>query len=54
MATATDRCPIEPRPSTDGRYVALDTENGETIIYDQEVETAWVQSDDAVELTASA
>lgn len=54
MASATDRCPITPRPETDERYVSLDTDDGDTIIYDQEVETAWIQSDFAIERDAMA
>lgn len=54
MATRTDRCPITPRPDTDERYVALDTDDGDTIIYDQKDETAWIQSGFAIDVNAMA
>lgn len=54
MITSTDRCPITPRPDTAERYVALDTDDGETIIYDREDESAWIQSAFAIELDAMA
>lgn len=50
MPRTTDRCPIEPRPSTDERYTAVDTHDGETIIFDQTLESAWIQSDFAIAL----
>lgn len=54
MATPTDRCPITHQPDIAERYVALDTDEGETIIYDREEESAWIQSALAVELDAMA
>lgn len=54
MATTTDRCPITPRPDPDERYVALVTDDGDTIIYDQEVESAWIQSEFAIDVDAMA
>lgn len=54
MATTTDRCPVSPRPNTAERYAALDTDDGETIIYDLEDESAWIQSAFAIELDAMA
>lgn len=50
MPTTSDRCPIEPRPSPDDRYAAVDTDTGDTIIFDQTLESAWIQSDVAIEL----
>lgn len=43
--------PDEPNgPRDSGRYVALDMNERQTVVYDAEVETAWIQSDTAVEL----
>lgn len=47
---ATDRCPIHPRPTDRGRYVALGTTDDAVVIFDSEVDTAWIKSDDAIEL----
>lgn len=46
----TDRCPIHPRPTDRGRYVALGTTQDEVIIFDREHDRAWVKSPDAIEL----
>lgn len=54
MATSADRCPIQPTPDTEHRYVALDTDDGDTIIYDRDIETAWMQSAFAIEINAMA
>lgn len=48
----TDRCPITPRPDDRGRYVALGTTDDEVVVFDCEVDTAWVKSDAAIELEA--
>lgn len=32
-------------PSDDDRYAAVDIDSDETIIYDREIEDAWIQSD---------
>ncbi|MFW6018130.1 MAG: DUF7331 family protein [Halapricum sp.] len=34
----------------DGRYAAIETGSGETVIYDRDNPDAWVQSDYAVEM----
>lgn len=52
MPTTSDRCPIEPRPDTAERYTSVETDDGETIIFDQNLESAWIQSDFAIELEA--
>lgn len=47
---ATDRCPIHPRQTDRGRYVALGTTDDQVVVFDCEVDTAWVKSDNAIEL----
>lgn len=47
---ATDRCPIHPRPKDRGRYIALGTTDDQVMIFDREVDTAWVKCDAAIEL----
>lgn len=51
-STTSDRCPIDPRPEIDARYVAVPTADGGTIIYDQTHESAWIQSTDAIDRRA--
>lgn len=35
---------------TGGRYASIETRNGDIVIYDQEHQTAWLQSDHTVEI----
>ena len=37
------------RPETAGRYGAFETADGDTVLYDREDGTAWIQSDYAVD-----
>lgn len=52
MSHAPDRQPGEPAPNGTGRYVALQMNDEQVVVYDAEVETAWVQSDTTVEMDA--
>lgn len=47
---STDRCPIVPRPRDRDRYVALGTTENEVVIFDREIDSAWVKSSSAIEL----
>jgi hypothetical protein len=42
---------FETRAKSDKRYVAIETGDGELVIYDQEETTAWLQSDVTVSPT---
>jgi hypothetical protein len=44
----------EPRQPTSSRCVEIELENGALVIYDTENHSAWIQSDDAVDVTALA
>jgi len=48
MARAPDRQPSDPAPESAGRYVALQMNEEQVVVYDAEVETAWIQSDTTV------
>jgi hypothetical protein len=37
------------RPETAGRYGSFETAEGETVLYDREDGTAWIQSDYAID-----
>lgn len=52
MTPAQDRPPSDPAPDQAGRYVALEMNDEETVVYDAEVETAWIQSDTTVDMDA--
>lgn len=48
MARTPDRRSGEPTPDAAGRYVALQMNEEQVVVYDAEVETAWIQSDTTV------
>lgn len=50
MSTAPNRRPNETASNDDGRYVALQMNDEQLVVYDAEVETAWVQSDLSVSI----
>lgn len=52
MAFDPDRCPIEPRPDPGACYHVRATDAGDTIIYDEDREAAWLQSDSAIDVEA--
>jgi hypothetical protein len=39
-------------PESDERYAALETGDGDVVIYDREEPSAWLQSDHTVDLAA--
>lgn len=52
MSTTPDRHPSEPTPEEAGRYVALQMNEEQVVVYDAEVETAWIQSDTTVDMNS--
>jgi len=46
----TGNAPNEPDEEQDRRYAAIETGDGETMIYDRNNPDAWVQSSYAVEI----
>lgn len=43
-----DRCPIQPKPRDRDRYVALESTEEEVVIFDRNIDGAWMKSGDAL------
>lgn len=48
--STSDRCPVDPRPDTDGRYVSIDVNDTDVMLYDVDQSQAWIRSDTAIQL----